>query len=242
MSSKIFYLFLFLSTFILNPAYSQSYESRLVKADSLFSAQQYTHALTLYQDILENSDHFSLQMLLKMALVKEALGDYTSALYYLNLYYKYNPNKMVLKKMEELAGKYKLTGYRYTDLEYFISLYNQYYYYIVFFFLAFALSYYVYLVVKKVRNRRLGLRPLLFIIILGSAFYLANFEIIPPKGIISKSNTYLMSSASAASEPLALIDKGHRVMILDKQDIWYRILWEDQTAYILESNLVVIGE
>ncbi len=242
MSGKIFHLFIFLSTITFCPAYSQNYESKLVEADSLFSAQKYTHAVTLYQDILENSDHFSLQMLLKMALIKEALGDYTSALYYLNLYYKYNPNKAVLKKMEELAAKYKLTGYRYTDLEYFISLYNQYYYYIIFFFLAFALNYYLYLVIKKVKKRKLGLRPLLFTIILIIAFYLANFDIIPPKGIISKSNTYLMSAASSASEPLAFVDKGHRVMILDKHDIWYRILWEDQYAYILQSNLVVIGE
>jgi tetratricopeptide (TPR) repeat protein len=242
MRLNLFYIFFFLSTFSLPEAFAQNYEAKLKKADSLFFVKKYTNALSLYQEIHENSDQFSLQMLLKMAFIKEALGDYTSALLYLNLYYNYNPNKKVLKKMEDLASKYQLQGYRYTDLEYFISLYNQYYYYIVFFFLACAMTYYIYLVTKKVRRKKLGLRPLLFMIILGAAFGLTNFEIIPPKGIINTSGTYLMSAPSAASEPLTLLDKGHRVMILDKEDVWYQIQWEDKEAYILESNLIKIGE
>ncbi|MBX9852110.1 MAG: SH3 domain-containing protein [Cytophagaceae bacterium] len=177
-----------------------------------------------------------------MAFIKEGLGDYTAALYYLNLYYNYNPNKKVLKKMEELAAKYKLSGYRYTDLEYFISLYNQYYHYIIFFFLAFALSYYLHLLIKKLRRKKIGLRPLIFIFILGTAYLLTNYNIIPPKGIIRKSGTLLMSAPSAASVPIATIDEGHRVMILEKKDVWYRIIWEDKSAYILEYNLWVTGK
>lgn len=242
MHLKIFYLFAFLSTITLHPSVGQNYYRNLKKADSLFAAEKYTDALVLYQDLLENNDRFSLQMLLKMAFIKEGLGDYTSALYYLNRYYNYNPNKKVLKKMEDLASKHHLEGYRYTDLEYFISLYNQYYYYIVFFFLASAISYYLHLVSKKFRRKNLGFRPLLFIIILGTAFYLTNFEIVPPKGIINHSGTYLMSAPSAASEPMALINKGHRVMVLDKHDVWYKISWQDQEAFVLENNMLLIGE
>jgi hypothetical protein len=51
-------------------------------------------------------------MLLKMAFVKEGLGDYSNALYYLNLYYLKTYDKKVLKKMENLAERYhKLEGY-----------------------------------------------------------------------------------------------------------------------------------
>jgi len=242
MLRKIFIVFLILSTFIFHPALSENLKESLEEADSLFSQKKYTEAFTLYENIFQNSDQFSLQMLLKMAFIKEATGDYTSALYYLNVYYKYNPNKKVLKKMEDLAGKYKLTGYRYTDLEYFISLYNQYYYYISFSFLFFAVSYFGYLIIKKFQKKKLGFRPLVFILILATAYIFANYDIIPPKGIISKQGTWLMSAPSSASEPVAMIDKGHRVMILEKQDIWYRILWEDKSAYILESHLLLIGE
>jgi uncharacterized protein YgiM (DUF1202 family) len=242
MSAKLLCIFIILSTILFNSAQAQSYEYKLHKADSLFTSQKYTDAFLVYQDVFENSGQFSLQMLLKMALIKEALGDYTSSLYYLNVYYGYNPNKKVLKKMEELAAQYKLNGYKYTDLEYFISLYNQYYYYIIFFFLSCALTYYIYLVIKKIRRKRLGFRSLLFIIILGTAFYLTNFEIVPPKGIVKNSGTYLMSAPSAASDPIAVADKGHRVIILDKKDVWYKIWWEEKQAYILENNLIEIGK
>lgn len=242
MLRKIFIVFSILSTFIFHPALAENLKGNLDEADSLFSQKKYTEAFTIYENIFQNSEQFSLQMLLKMAFIKEATGDYTSALYYLNVYYKYNPNKKVLKKMEDLAGKYKLTGYRYTDLEYFISLYNQYYYYISFSFLFFAVSYFIYLIIKKFQKKKLGFRPLVFILILATAYIFANYDIIPPKGIISKQGTWLMSAPSSASEPIAMIDKGHRVMILEKQDVWYRILWENKSVYILESHLLLIGE
>src|SRR4051794_12076098 len=100
MRLNLFCLFIFLSTFLLHEAHSQSNAEKLNKADSLFYKQKYTSALSLYEEILETSDQFSLQMLLKAAFIEEALGDYTTSLYYLNLYYKYHPNKKVLEKME----------------------------------------------------------------------------------------------------------------------------------------------
>jgi uncharacterized protein YgiM (DUF1202 family) len=238
MYGKLLVIFVFLSTIAVSSGYPQSNQEKLHEADSLFASQKYTDSFVIYENLLNNSDQFSLRMLLKMAFIKEALGDYTSALYYLNMYYRYQPNKKVLRKMEELAARYKLSGYRYTDLEYFISLYNQYYYYIIFFFISFALTFYLYLIIKKLRKKKMGLRPLIFIIILGSAYYITNYNIIPPKGIISQSDTYLMSAPSAASEPITVTDKGHRVVILGKEDVWYKIKWENQTAYILQSNLL----
>jgi hypothetical protein len=242
MYSKILGIFALLCLFTLHKVYPQTYEQKLNRADSLFSSYRYTEAFEIYRDIFHNSDQFSHQMLLKMAFIKEGMGDYTSSLYYLNLYYNYNPNKKVLKKMEDLASKYKLEGYRYTDIEYFISLYNQYYYSIIFFFLAFATTYFLYLLIKKFRRKKLGFRPLVFILLLAAVYILTNYNLIPPKGIISKSGTVLMSAPSASSDPVALLDKGHRIMILGKEDIWYRILWDSKTAYILQNNLMVVGE
>ena len=64
-------------------------------------------------------------MLLKMAFIKEGLGDYTNALYYLNLYYLKTYNKRVLKKMENLAEQNKLSGYNYDDVEFFLNIYHK---------------------------------------------------------------------------------------------------------------------
>lgn len=242
MSKKIFIFFFTLFSILFYPAYSQNDSKLLEKADNLFDKQNYEQALSIYEQILNKSDKFSLPMLLKMAFINEYNEDYTSALYYLNLYYKYHPDKRVLKKMEDLAIEYKLSGYRFTDLEYFISLYNQYYYYISFFFLFSAFTYFIYLIVKKSQKKKLGFRPVIFITILAFSYLFANYDIIPPKGIIKKSGTWLMADASAASSPITQIDKGHRVIILSKDDIWYRILWENRSAYVLESNLMPVGE
>jgi hypothetical protein len=49
-----------------------------------------------------------------------------------------------------------------------------------------------------------------------------------------------MKSPSAGARQLALLDQGHRIKVLDKQDIWYRVEWNEQEAYIRESNLKLI--
>jgi hypothetical protein len=220
---------------------AQSPFMQLLKADSLFEAKKYTQSFEIYKNILETSEQFSPRMLLRMGFIKEGLGDYTAALYYLNLFYSFNPDKEVLKKMEEIASRYKLSGYNYSDLEYFISLYNEYYYYIITFFLMAAVSFYLYFIIKKTSNSKLGFDlPLLFMVILSAAYYLTNHSLTPPKGILTNDHTPLMSSPSGAADLVDFAGKGHRVTLLGKEDIWYKILWNDEPAYVREINLVPI--
>jgi tetratricopeptide (TPR) repeat protein len=221
-------------------AYAQSPFLKLLRADSLFEAKKYTQSFEIYKNILETSNQFSPRMLLRMGFIKEGLGDYTSALYYLNLFYSFNSDKEVLKKMEEIASRYKLSGYNYTDLEYFISLYNEYYYYIITLFLMAAVSFYLYMIIRKTSKSRLGFSPLLFMIILSAAYYLSNYSLTPPKGILTNAHTPLMSSPSGGSYLIDYVGKGHRVTLLGKEDIWYKILWNDKPAYVREGNLVLI--
>jgi hypothetical protein len=238
MYSKLLIHILLINLLFLSKSFAQGPFVQLHTADSLFESKKYIESFEIYRQITDSSSQFSPRMLLRMAFIKEGLGDYTSALYYLNLFYSYNPDKEVLKKMEELALKYKLTGYTYTDRDYFISLYYEYYYFILFFFLIAAVSYYIYMVV----NRRigLGLKPFYFIIILVAAFYLSNYSLTRPKGIIVNSGVHLMSSPSAGAALIEVVNKGHRVIILKKEDIWYEILWDGAPAYIRENNIVKV--
>jgi tetratricopeptide (TPR) repeat protein len=221
-------------------ATAQSPFMQLLKADSLFETKKYTQSFEIYKNILETSDQFSPRMLLRMGFIKEGLGDYTSALYYLNLFYSFNSDKEVLKKMEEIASRYKLSGYDYSDLEYFISLYNEYYYYIITFFLMAAVSFYLYMIIKKTSKSKLGVSPLLFMIILSAAYYLTNYSLTSPKGILTNAHTPLMSFPSGGANLIEFVGKGHRVTLLGKEDIWYKILWNDKPAYVREVNLVLI--
>jgi len=66
---------------------AQENEKDIELADSLFNQQKYTQSFEIYNRILKTDNLTSPAMLLKMAYIKEGLGDYSNALYYLNLYY-----------------------------------------------------------------------------------------------------------------------------------------------------------
>jgi hypothetical protein len=236
MYSKLLIHILFLNLLFLPKSFAQGPFVQLHKADSLFESKKYIESFEIYHLVLDSSHRYSPRMLLRMAFIKEGLGDYTSALYYLNLYYSYNPDKEVLKKMEEIGLKCKLSGYSFTDLDYFISIYNENYYYILIVFLAAAVIYFIYLLIY--RRTKSGARPFYFIIMLLIALYLTNSSLSPPKGIITHSGVHLMSSPSAGADLVDIVDKGHRVTILSKEDIWYKINWNGSPAYIRENNLI----
>jgi hypothetical protein len=240
MKHKIFVAFLILLSTFPQLSYSQEYKSRLDHADFLFSRKHFPAAFKSYKEIL-NSGVFSPAMLLKMALISEQSGDIVSCLYYLNLYYNFRPDRQVHLKMEELAEKYNLEGYDYTDSEYFTFLYRENYYYILLFFLTLSGLYFVHLALKKINGNPLSIRPLLFIGLLFILFYIVNFDFIMPKGIISRKNTFLMSAPASGSDLMAKIERGQRVKILGKEDIWYKIEWAGKFSYIKESDVLLIG-
>jgi len=107
-------------------AFAAKNDQKLANADSLFALQKYTQSYQLY-DSIYSAGFVSPSMLMKMAFIQEGLGDYTMALYYLNDYYTITSNELVLEKMENLAEKHSLMGYDYSDTDYFISVYHEYY-------------------------------------------------------------------------------------------------------------------
>lgn len=240
MSSKILRILL---TFIIISYTSTVYGAdNIIKtvnsADSLFEKKRYTESIELYERCL-NSGFYTPRMLIRLSLIKEGMGDYTYALYYLNLYYSTIHDKSVLKKMDDLASKYNLEGYDYNDLVFFISLYHRYYTYVVFAFLTGSALFLFYLYLIRSQKRKLGLRPLLFMIILGAVYIISNYDITPGKAIIG-TDASLMSAPSAGAELIGQINKGHRVTIRSHVDIWYEIRWHGKTAYVRENNLLFI--
>ena len=219
--------------------YGEDFNLKLVhSADSLFEKKQYTESMEFYEECFQ-SHYYTPRMLIRMSLIKEGLGDYTYALYYLSQYYYKIHDKSVLKKMDELASRYNLEGYDYNDLLFFNSLYDRYYNYVILAFLASSslLLFYIYLM----RNKRRGkiLRPLIFILILGTVFTLSNYSILPEKAIISN-DAALMSAPSAGAELIGKINKGHMTNSIGKEDIWCKLNWHGKTVYIRENNLLFV--
>ena len=177
-------------------------------------------------------------MLLKMAFIKEGLGDYTNALYFLNLYYLQTYNKRVLKKMENLAEQNQLAGYNYDDAEFFLNLYHQYQLQVDLLIFSLILLFFAYLVYLRRSSKSLSLTPQIVLIsILVLLFVANNFGRERTKAIVTTSNSYLMKGPSPGSDVIQVLAKGHRVEIKGQNDVWTKISWNDYDGYVKTFNL-----
>lgn len=234
---------LFISTCMAWSVKADVPEARIQMADSLFDQQKYTQSFEIYEQIMKSTNKVSPAMLLKMAYIKEGLGDYSNALFYLNLYYLQTHNKRALRKMEDLAEKYSLEGYRYTDMEFFMNIFYRYYSTIVYGLSGLVILLIGYMVFKKLRYRlNPGFSMFYMVVVVGLLFYVVNFGKKYQKGIIINPESYLMDGPSAGAKLIAIADMGHRVDVLGKEDVWVKIEWQGNTAFIKENNILQIIE
>lgn len=211
-------------------------------ADSLFNQKKYTQSFDLYSEIYATNDKVSPAMLLKMAFVKEGLGDYANALYYLNLYYLKTYDKKVLKKMETLAEEHKLSGYEYDDAEFFLNIYQKYQLQIDLFVISLVLLIFGILLYQKRKLKQLSpFTAYSYIALLVLLFILNNFAREQQKAIISTDRVYLMKGPSPGADVVDIVSYGHRVNILGHQDVWVEISWDDKSVYVKEFNLKPIS-
>ena len=213
----------------------------LKQADSLFNASKYTESFEVYESILVDGGYTN-SMLLKMAFIKEGLGDVSGALYYLNLYYNKTSDKRVLEKMEEIAEANQLLGFKSGDKDFFIGLFDKFEYYIIV--LAAVLS--LFLLIMTWRQKKYQKEPpvslgVLYIVSLGFLVTLMNYDFSANRGIINDQDTYLMTGPSAGANVHTIINKGHRVEILGKEGIWIRIKWGNDEVYVRENKIMSIG-
>lgn len=235
---KLFLLFLFYFISSSFPAFCNSPKEKLNLADSLFAQKKYTQSFELYEDIQNSDQKATPAMLLKMAFIKEGLGDYTNALYYLNIYYLKTYNKRVLKKMENLAGQFKLSGYNYDDVEFFLNIYHQYHLQIDFLIIGMVFIFFAFLFYKKntvkIRSVYSGIIYIGFLLLL---LFINNYGRGQTKAIVTSSDVYLMKGPSPGSDVVDVISKGHRVDVLEQDDVWVKISWDENEAYIKAFNL-----
>ncbi len=208
----------------------------LQKADSLFSAKQYTQSFRLYDSLLHDKK-YSPAMLLKMAYIKEGL-DQPSALYYLSLYHQATDDEQTLTKMEELADKYHLEGYKPTaqsQLNAWISKNSDSIKWVIatvlFFFFAWV-------VFQKKQNESVMV-PAFFMVItaIGLAWFI-NLGEPKPLVMVAQSRVYLMSGPSAGASVVDVLEEGHRLSVSGEKDVWLRVSWREKEAFIKKSNTI----
>jgi hypothetical protein len=218
-------------------AHAQTSSYRLQAADSLFEKKQYTQSLEHYEAILKNNE-YTPAMYLKMAFIHEGLGHIGRALYYLDLYQHISGDRTALTKMAELADKYQLEGYETTDIDLLLTWYREKYMYITFSLTAIC----IFLLAIAIRQKSKQKRPIgaaVFVFILSCIttvhlYYGEEFN----RGIIADANTFVMAGPSPGSNVLERLGEGHRLDIVGKEDVWLKVRWRGQIAYVKENGVL----
>jgi hypothetical protein len=229
------FIFLMASTFLTAPAQVSSF--RLKTADSLFVTKRYTQSLEHYEEILKQGQ-YSPAMLLKMAYIYEGLNKIGSAMFYLNLYYIATNDKSVLEKMDELAVKFNLEGYQTTDSDRFFSFYLDHRLYITAALAALAVLFLSLVYYSKVKLHRRPIASAISVCVIAAAlFFHLNYGTRVDRGIISDASTYLMDGPSAGASVISIIGDGHRVEVVGRKDVWMKIKWHDEIAYVKRNSV-----
>lgn len=238
---KIFYILITLLCLISQITHSQNNYILIDKADSLFNKKKFVQANSVYDSLFYIEGHYTPRMLLKMAYINEGIGHYAKSLYFLNLYNTTNPSKQVLEKMETIADEYQLKGYEYDDLEYFLLQYYKHYDKLMIALLSFGFLAFVYVVLKrKMSSRVVRIRALVVILYLIGVFYIIDSHLFK-KGVIINSHAMLLDAPSAGGNYISHISEGTRLKIISKNDIWYKVKWNDKSAFIRETNIAVLN-
>lgn len=222
-------------------ASSQTTSHRLKTADSLFNTKRYTQSFDHYHQMLQQQE-YTPAMLLKMAFIKEGLLEIGQSMYYLNLYFIATNDEDALDKMKELAEKYNLEGYESSESDKFLTFYHDNYLYV-----SFAIVAFIVLGMSMVFYSRftLKVKPVVsfILVVFFSAvlfvhlYYGERLQ----TGIVTTPSTYVMSGPSAGANLVEIIGDGHRVEVVGKSDVWLKIRWEGDVAYVRENAVVEVA-
>lgn len=245
MQSNIFKIITIAILFLLpNLATSapKDFKEKIKLADSLFAQKKYTQSYDLYDSIYHIGKLRSPAMLLKMAYIREGLGDYTMALYYLYDYYIQTSDEFALEKMESLANTYSLVGYNYSDKEYFLSVYHDYYDQIILVLGVTALLFLGSIAWQRYQKQQKPVgNYVIFLLVSLLLIYILNIGIGYQEAIVTHPNSYVMNEPSSSANVVDILAQGHKIKIIGESDVWYKTEWNNTEVYIKKKNALPVS-
>lgn len=235
-------LFFSLAVFILSYKQVNGKTIRQIadQADTLYEQKKFDQAAALYTQIFSTAKQFTPRMLLRLAAYHQGKDQPALALYYLNTYYQYLPNPKIRDQIKELAESQGATGYSFNDLDFLIYNFRRYYTEIT----LSGLSLLTLILASIIWNRYKGLplvyRPLVFFAILVMGFLFTNLNLIYRQGVIVGNQVAIKTGPSAASQVLGFVSSGHRIIVLDRSDVWLHTNWQGKDAYIHSRNVALL--
>jgi hypothetical protein len=211
-------------------------QDTIAEADSLFNNKKYTEAYRIYEKIYNNGEA-SEAMLMKMSFIKEGLGDHVEAILFLNDYITLTKERKALEKIRDIAKENNLQGYNYSDLSFFIFQLSQYRLSLAL--LCLASGFLLILIAFRRKKQDRSFVPAyafgLIFLILGT--FINNKLFRKKEGVIVKSQTLFMEAPSAGSDLVDIAAKGHKIEILSSDELWYKVKWDNEIAYVRKSNI-----
>ena len=218
--------------------YSIAQSQKIKQADSLFRAKQYTQSLEVYQSLF-SEQKYSPAMLLKMAYIQEGLGKIGQTLYCLKLYHLATDDEQALRKMEELAGKFGLSGYERNDssrLQQWIDKEVI----VVQFILAAILFLICFLIfIRKDKEQKPWFAAAAIVLIAASIFYINNFYS-DNSVIVNNDRAYLMQGPSAGAPVVGVVAEGNQLELLGQNDVWLKVKWQDKIVYVKNNSVLTV--
>jgi len=174
-----------------------------------------------------------------MAFIEDGLGNYPEALFFLDQYYIMSADRQVIGKIEELAEANSLRGFKYDDTDYFTILLKKYKGQLLLLFTALALMLGAYVYRKSKEEEKPFAAGILQFMLVALILLLNNIDP-TSNGIIMYDSTLLRSGPSAGAEPVEIISRGHKMKVIDQDEVWSKVLWDGQEVYIRNGRIKVI--
>lgn len=209
-----------------------------LRADSLFAAGQYAAAAPGYRQQVWRQRRASPALFLKMAYAQQQLGHYPAALLYLSLAQARQPRVDTWRQLAALAAQHRLVGYPATWQQELRVQAQRYYYPGLQALLGSAVVGAVWLLWRRGRRGAW----------LGYAAYVAlvaaylHYLRPAPAGLVARAGAALMAGPSAGAAWLSTAALGDRLPVLGRQDIWYRVQWQQRVAFVRAADLLVVEE
>ncbi|WP_337040663.1 SH3 domain-containing protein [Emticicia sp. 17c] len=207
----------------------------------MFKQKKFDEAASIYEKIASSSATINPKIYLKLANIYENKGDFVKELYYLNLYSFRYADERVFEKIYTIATENGYKGYEKNDLNYFLYYFRQYSNYVWIVFLLIGIYVFVVFIIKKNNQQFTPTHhKVIFIIYL---IFLAVFINLPNNYrtvIIKNEQVYLRDYPSAGSHIIGSISEGHRLSVINSEDIWYQVLWDGKFCYLKQSDVLLI--
>jgi tetratricopeptide (TPR) repeat protein len=206
------------------------------QADSLFAAGRYAAAMPTYKQLVWQQRRASPELLLKMAYAQQQLGHHPAALLYLNLAQAREPRVRTWRQLAALAAQHRLVGYPLTWQQELRVRAQRYYYPGLQVLLGGAVVAAIWLLWRR-GSRRAWLALGVYTGLLGVYLHVLRPK---PAGLVARAGAALMAGPSAGAPWLSTAAVGDRLLVLGRQDIWYRVEWQQRVAFVREADLLVV--